>query len=81
MGGSAAARAHHRVSKCRREKAGRAVLSMHEAVVEAVLKPRANALTWHFDSAVNEEAGIKEAGTLGNDSIKEAVKRVIRQIE
>lgn len=49
--------------------------------LEAMLKLHASVLTWHFDSAINEEVGVKETGTLGNDSIKKAVKRVIRQIE
>lgn len=49
--------------------------------LEAILKLHANILTWHFDSAINEGVGIKETGTLGNDSIKEAVKCVIKQIE
>lgn len=49
--------------------------------MEAVEKLHANMLTWHFDPAINEGVGIKETGTLGNDSIKEAVKGVIRQIE
>lgn len=83
MGGSAVAGAHCWFLKCCHQKAGRATLPrVHEAMgLEAILKLHANMLTWHFDSAINEGVGIKETGTLGNDSIKEAVKCVIRQIE
>jgi hypothetical protein len=38
-------------------------------------------IAWHFDSAINEEAGRKASDTSGNSCIKEAVKHVIRQIK
>jgi hypothetical protein len=49
--------------------------------LEVIFKLHANVIAWHFDSAINEEAGRKASDTSGNSCIKEAVKHVIRQIK
>ena len=43
--------------------------------------PHASVITWHPDSAIKEEVGKKATDTSGNSWSKEAVKRVIRQIQ
>lgn len=49
--------------------------------LEVVFRLRANVVMWHCDSATNKDVGMKPVDSLGNRSIKEAVKRVIRQIK
>lgn len=41
----------------------------------------ASVIMWHRDSAIKEEVGKKATDTLGNSCSKDAVKRVIRQIQ
>ena len=72
---------HLGLFKCHRPKLGEPSLCRTQVLMhlEALVRFRANEITWHLASAVKEEGGIKATDTLGNSSIQEAVKRVIRR--
>ena len=66
-----------------RQDAGRAGVPQ-DAALEALggdVALHASVITWHPDSAIKEEVGKKATDTSGNSCSKEAVKRVIRQIQ
>lgn len=48
--------------------------------LEALVRFRADVIAWHLASAI-KEGGVKATDTLGNSSIREAVKRVIRRTQ